>query len=98
MSKTVEFTASKRVRKATSSNEGSCSVHANGQDQLQQGAGAAAASQVHGKLARPGQEAGTGAAAGQVQRQPQRGGQLQRHSQPGGPPTAGAAGQHTGIS
>lgn len=55
----------KRFRK------GSCSGHVDGQNQLQEEVSAATASRVHRQLAKPGQEAGTAAAAGQVHRQPE---------------------------
>ena len=65
--------ASKRVRKAsTSGDKGSCSGHVGEQSRLQQETSAATASQLHRQLAKPGQEAGTTAAAGQVARQPER--------------------------
>lgn len=65
--KTVDV--SKQVRKATNGNEGSGSSHADGQNQLQQEASTATASQVHGQLAKPGREADSVAAAGQVYHQ-----------------------------
>ncbi|CAB1412444.1 unnamed protein product [Pleuronectes platessa] len=65
--------ASKRVRKAsTSGDKGSCSGHVDEQNRLQQETSSATASQLHRQLAKPGQEAGTAAAAGQVARQPER--------------------------
>ncbi|CAB1455153.1 unnamed protein product [Pleuronectes platessa] len=61
--------ASKRARKAsTNGDKGSCSE----QNRLQQETSAATASQLDRQLAKPGQEAGTAAAAGQVARQPER--------------------------
>jgi hypothetical protein len=65
--KKEELHDSKRVRKA--GDEGSCSGHVEGKNRLQQEA--SAASRVHPQLAKPGQEAGTVAAAGQVHRQPE---------------------------
>ncbi|CAB1430883.1 unnamed protein product [Pleuronectes platessa] len=65
--------ASKRVRKAsTSGDKGSCSGHVDERNRLEQETSAATASQLHRQLAKPGQEAGTAAAAGQVARQPER--------------------------
>ncbi|CAB1445621.1 unnamed protein product [Pleuronectes platessa] len=65
--------ASKRVRKAsTSGDKGSCSGHVEEQNRLEQETSAVTASQLHRQLAKPGQEAGTAAAAGQVARQPER--------------------------
>ncbi|CAB1435171.1 unnamed protein product [Pleuronectes platessa] len=65
--------ASKRIRKAsTSGDKGSCSGHVDEQNRLQQETSAATASHLHRQLAKPGQEAGTAAAAGQVARQPER--------------------------
>ena len=61
--------ASKQVRKAsTSGDECSCSGHVDEQNQLQR---EATASRDHRQLAKPEQEAGTAAAAGQVHRQPE---------------------------
>ncbi|CAB1459050.1 unnamed protein product [Pleuronectes platessa] len=65
--------ASKRVRKAsTSGDKGSCSGHVDEQNRLPHETSSATASQLHRQLAKPGQEAGTAAAAGQVARQPER--------------------------
>ncbi|CAB1428684.1 unnamed protein product [Pleuronectes platessa] len=65
--------ASKRVRKAsTSGDKGSCSGHVDEQNRLQQETSATTASQLHRQLAKPGQEAGTAVAAGQVARQLER--------------------------
>ncbi|KAK5848769.1 hypothetical protein PBY51_008462 [Eleginops maclovinus] len=79
---------SKRVRKAsTSSDEGSCSGHVDGQNQEE--VSAATASQLANRqLAKPGQEAGTVSAAGQVHRQPEQEpatvGQVDHQQQPVG--------------
>ncbi|XP_057691849.1 mitochondrial import receptor subunit TOM70-like [Corythoichthys intestinalis] len=58
---------SKRVKKATTGKQGSCSDHANSEKQVQQEVSAAAASQVHGQPSK--QEATTAAAVSQVDHQ-----------------------------
>ncbi|CAB1442355.1 unnamed protein product [Pleuronectes platessa] len=68
----VRYIGQEGGKASTSGDKGSCSGQVDEQNRLEQETSAATASQLHRQLAKPGQEAGTAAAAGQVARQPER--------------------------